>query len=187
MKQKISGFDRFLLILLALLVIAAGLALVCTAMNLITADMIAGMAAFAYNGIWSALAVGGIGAVLLVLAFRVLVAFNSRARETKPESVLVSSGEFGSTFISIAALDGMVQKHCRANPQVKECISTVAPRDEGITVQLKLSTIADINIPDLTAELQRTLKAYVESMSGIPVKDIGILVLNAPANPKAHA
>ncbi|MEG1547800.1 MAG: alkaline shock response membrane anchor protein AmaP [Clostridia bacterium] len=186
MKQKITGFDRFLLIFMMLVVILTGLALICIAMNIVTMETLVRIVSMAYGSLLSALITGAIGIVLLIVALRIIIAFNRRACEQKPASVLVNAGELGSTYISLCAIDGMIQKHCRANSKVKECASMVVPREDGIAIQLKLVLLTDVSVPELTHELHESLKIYIESLSGISVKDIGILVLNTPLTAKAQ-
>ena len=181
MNQKVNGFDRFLLVLMMLIVIVVGLAFVCMAIGVITLDMLDTAAVLAYSGLWGRLITGAIGVVLLILGFRIVIAFNRRGGESREASVLVNSGEFGSTYITIAALDAMVQKHCRANPKVRECVSHVRPADGQLAIRLKLITLSDVCVPELSNELQSSLKEYIESLSGIVVRDINLTVQSQPA------
>ena len=81
----------------------------------------------------------------------------------------------------------MVQKHCRSNNRIRECESHVSASAGGVAIKLRLSLMPDTAIPELTAELQSSLKGYVESLSGIAVTEIGVLVIStASATPKAR-
>ena len=185
MNQKVKGFDKFLLVLLMLIVILVGAAFVCMAIGVITAKMLEFAVGLSYYSVVSRLVTGAIGVVLLILAFRILIAFNRKETERKDASILVKLGEYGSTYITIAALDSMVQKHCRANPKVKECISRIIPLQDQINIKLRLTVLADTCIPELTGELQSTLKTYVETLSGITVSGIDITILSQPAQKQA--
>jgi uncharacterized alkaline shock family protein YloU len=95
--------------------------------------------------------------------------------------------EFGGTFISLEALDTMVQKHCRAQQRVRECHTTLHSSETGVTIGIRLSVLPDTDVVTLSSELQKSLKEYVESLTGIQVGEIGILVENASASPAQNA
>ncbi|MEL7602331.1 MAG: Asp23/Gls24 family envelope stress response protein, partial [Bacillota bacterium] len=81
----------------------------------------------------------------------------------------------------------MVQKHCRANNRIRNVISNVrAVRDGGVTISVRLALMPDTDIPELTAELQKTLKEYVEKHSGINVREVGILVEDTSSSPRSR-
>ncbi|MDR1620337.1 MAG: Asp23/Gls24 family envelope stress response protein, partial [Clostridiales bacterium] len=64
--------------------------------------------------------------------------------------------------------------------------AVTAVKDGGVTISIRLSIMPDTDIPELTRELQHSLKEYVERYSGISVLEIGILVEDASANPKSR-
>lgn len=187
MKTKL--IDRVLLALVLLVVIALSLFIIAVAMRLVTADSICS-AIYALTGdITASIALGSGGIVLLIAAIRLLF-FGKGGRERKQPkttSVLVKATEIGSTFISLAALDHMVQKHCRANNRIRECFSAVElSGSDGVRVALTLTLMPDSNIPELSAQLQNTLKEYVEQCSGINVREIYITVAAPPSLPKTR-
>lgn len=189
--MKFKWIDKLLLVLVLLLVIALAALSVGIAMSLITADMIAQVVGIVTNGlIANKLIMGGIGLVLLVFAFRLFIAMGKRGdaktqAAPKPTSTLVFTGDNGSAFISLQAIDAMVQRHCRANPKVKECESSVtAVENSTVAIGLKLVVTGETVLPEFTKALQATLKEYVETCCGITVRDVDILFVNAPAPAK---
>ena len=189
--MKFKWIDKLLLVVVLLLVIALAALCIGIAMSFITADMVAHIVGILTNGmIENKLIMGGIGLVLLIIAFRLFIAMGNKkdtqpAAAPKPVSALIHSGENGSAFISLAAIDGMVQRHCRANPKVKECESNVVASEDGfISIGLKLSVSNETVLPEFTKALQESLKAYIETYCGIAVRDIGILIVSAPAPAK---
>ena len=54
----------------------------------------------------------------------------------------------------------------------------------GISIGIRLSVLPDTDVNALSASLQSTLKEYIESYTGVPVKEIGILIesMTAQAN-----
>ena len=55
-----------------------------------------------------------------------------------------------------------------------------------MSIVLKITVNYDVVIPDLTSEMQTTVKNYVESTAGIRVKNVRIIVSNV-SNQKAKA
>ena len=125
--------------------------------------------------------------VLLVFALQLFIAMCRRElspRDKAPTSTLLSAGENGAEYISLSAVDALVQRHCRANQRIKECESTVIPMQSGVSVSLRLQVLPDTVIPELAAQLQQSLKEYIETISGITVTGVDILILPL-AQPKA--
>ena len=176
--MRFNIFDKFLLVLLLLCVIALSALCVATAMGFVTLDMIVAL-------IGNRLILGGGGVVLLAIAFRLFVAMGKKrdaknAAAPMPTSTMIMSGDNGTAYMTISAIDSLVQRHCRANAKVKECDSVVVPAGEpasGISIKLKLSVAPDTVIPELSANLQQSLKEYIETLCGVSVNAIDILIV----------
>lgn len=189
--MRFRWIDKLLLVVVVLLVIALAALCIGIAMSFITTDMIVRVASIVTNGmIENQLIMGGIGLVLLIVAFRLLIAMGNKreaqpAAAPKPTSALILTSDNGSAFISLMAIDSMVQRHCKANPKVKGCESNVAAIENGtVSVGLKLMVANETVLPEFTRALQDSLKEYVETYCGITVRDVDILIVSAPAPAK---
>lgn len=183
--MRFNFFDKFMLVLILLGMIALSALCIAMSMGFVTFEMIAYPISIITNGlIGNRLILGGAGVVLLAVALRLFVAMGKK-REVKasaaaPTSAVMLSGENGTAYISIAAIDQLVQRHCRANAKVKECESVVIPVQEpgsGISIRLKLSVAPETVVPELSSSLQQSLKQYVESLSGVNVNAVDILIV----------
>ncbi len=189
--MRFKWIDKLLLVLVLLLVIALAALCIGIAMSFITLDTITNVAGIITNGmIANQLIMAGIGLVLLIFAFRLFIAMGRRkesgtASAPKPSAVLVLTEDHGAAYISIPAIDAMVQRHCRANPKVKECESNITVAEEkSISIQLRLVVSNETVLPEFMKTLQDSLKEYVESYGGINVRSVDILIVIAPAQPK---
>mgnify|MGYP001027265208 FL=1 len=189
--MKFSWFDKLLLVVVLLLVIALAALCIGIAMSFVTADMAAHVTGIVTNGMTeNRLIMGGIGLVLLILAFRLFIAMGNRKQEQpaaapRATSALILSGDNGSAFITLAAVDSMVQRHCRANPKVKECESSVtAIENTAVAIALKLVVSNETVLPEFTKALQDSLKEYIEMYCGITVRDVDVLIVSTPAPAK---
>lgn len=184
MKPKL--IDRILLALLLIVTLALSLLLIGLASRVAPLPNLQAFLALLYTGFENQLILGGVGLVILLITLRLMFAGTGRKPE-KPTSTLVQATELGATFISLSAIDSMVQKHCRANNRVRNVASQIIPvREGGVTVRVRLALMPDTDIPALCKELQQTLKEYVEKNSGINVREIGILVEDTSNNPKSR-
>lgn len=120
--------------------------------------------------------IGVIGGILVLLALRLCFAPFSRRRAQRPQALQVQGGEGGSAFVSIAALDAMVQKVVRKQASVRDIKSSIDPQGNEIAVRLRLTVNPDTVIPALMEKLEADIKEYVKSISGITVRQVRMLV-----------
>lgn len=177
--MKLKVFDRILLALLLILAIVVAFVLFGVAANLIPEDMANGFVSLFYLNAQNRLILAGAGLVVLLIALKLVFAGRGEKKEERPVSAMIRQSDIGGTFVSLSAIDSMVQKHCRAQSRIRDCISTIHPGDNGITIGIRLSVLPDTDIKTLTDELQRSLKEYIEGLTGITVNEIGVLVESA--------
>ena len=177
--MKLKFFDRLLLGILLIVAILVSFVLFGIAANLIKEDMVTGFIALFYMFRENALILAGSGLVLLLISVKLLFAGKSKKSEVRPASALMKQTEFGGTFISLEAIDSMVQKHCRSISRVKDVHTTLQSAETGVTIGIRLCVLPDTDVVTLSSELQKSLKETIESLTGITVNEIGVLVESA--------
>lgn len=185
MKPRI--FDRILLVLLMLVLIALGLGFIAVALGFINAETVAYIAGRPFASSANAWITAGIGVLLMIIAIRLIIGINRRAPKTKsPAMILVGKSELGSSSITLAAVDEMVQRHCAANPAVKQCSSVLSVSKENrLLIALRTILEAEANVPEVTEALRNSLTEYIQSLTGVTVGDISIMVSTAPEKAEA--
>ncbi len=176
--MKLKVFDRILLALLLILAIVVAFILFGVSANLIPENMATGFVSLFYLNAQNRLILAGAGIVVLLIALKLVFAGREK-KEVQPLSAMIRQSDIGGTFVALSAIDSMVQKHCRAQSRIRDCVSTIHPGDNGITIGIRLSVLPDTDIKTLTDELQRSLKEYIEGLTGITVNEIGVLVESA--------
>ena len=179
--MKLKVFDRILLGLLLIIAILVSFVLFGVAANIITEEMATGFVGLFYMFRENALILAGCGLLLLLISIKLLFAGRTKRAEVRPASALMQQTEIGGTFISLEAIDTMVQKHCRSLQRVKDCKTTLQSNETGITIGIRLCVLPDTDVVTLSSELQKSLKEYVEGLTGVKVNEIGILVESAAA------
>ena len=66
----------------------------------------------------------------------------------------------------------------------REVKSSVGLAENGVRIRLRLSLMPEAVIPEVSAQLQSTLKDYIETLSGINVKEILVYVEDMANLPK---
>lgn len=179
--MKLSIFDRILLGILLIAAILVSFVLFGIAANVIKEEMATGFIGLFYMFRENALILAGSGLLLLLICVKLLFAGKGKKTEIRPASALMRQTEFGGTFISLEALDSMVQKHCRAVPRVTNVRTTMQSNETGVTIGLRLCVMPDTDVVTLSSDLQKSLKESVESLTGIHVNEIGVLVETSTA------
>ena len=184
MKPKV--LYRILLVLVMLVLFALGLCFIGVALNFITADTVNAIAALPY-----ASAINGwitVGLLLCLIAIVLIIGFNRRAPKNQaPASAVISQNEMGISSITLAAIDDMVKRHCAtANGNVKKCDSRIAVVENKLKIDLRVVIAEEANIPETTEALRTSLIDYIQTITGIQVSDVSILVSTEPEK-KAEA
>ena len=169
--MKLKFFDRLLLGILLIAAILVSFVFFGIASNLIKEGMVTGFASLFYMNTQNALILAGCGLVILLISIKLLFAGRSGKAEARPASALMRQTEFGGTFISLEALDSMVQKHCRAIARVRDVHTTLHSSETGVTVGIRLCVLPDTDVVTLTADLQKSLKENIETLTGITVNE----------------
>ncbi len=169
--MKMRVFDRILLTIYTLIVILFSLMLLGIALNIFDYTLIGNLLS---NN--SGLILGGIAVILFLASIRLLFAGYSRRK--KAISTLLTNTELGVIRISINTLDTLTQKAVRSFQEVKDIKSVVLTDPDGIRIQLKINILPDIVMPELSKNIQQKVKEYVESLSGIAVKEVQIYIEN---------
>ena len=178
--MKLKFFDRLLLGILLVAAILLAFVLFGIAANVIPEEMVANFISLFYAIPENAWILAGSGVLLLLISVKLLFAGRAKHGDIRPASALMRQTELGGTFISLEAIDSMIQKHCRAISQtVKDVHTTLQSTETGVTVGIRLCVLPDTDVVTLSSELQKSLKENVESLTGIQVNEIGVLVESA--------
>ena len=165
MKPKV--LYRILLVLVMLVLFALGLCFIGVALNFITADTVNAIAALPYASAINGWITAGVGLLLCLIAIVLIIGFNRS--------------------ITLAAIDDMVKRHCAtANGNVKKCDSRIAVVENKLKIDLRVVIAEEANIPETTEALRTSLIDYIQTITGIQVSDVSILVSTEPEK-KAEA
>lgn len=163
--------DRIILAIYALFFTAVSVVFILFSTRIVGFQYFGPSLSFLY-GRWET---GVVGLVLLVLSLRFLLYGLKSQRH--PEAT-VKDGELGKVCITLNAVESLVLKVIRDIENIKDSKVKIRNQENGISIILKLIVNYDVIIPDMTTELQKTIKDYLETTAGILVKDVRISIDN---------
>lgn len=182
--MKMSIADRLLLTVYTLIIVLVSIAIlglfVAIGINAVPlADVDAFLQSIELN--WQFFLIGTLVSLFfLVVSIKLLFA----GRKSKaPSSSLLKHTELGVIRISVETLETMGQKAVRGFEEVKDVRINTITEDDGVRIQLKVSIMPDVILPDLSVSLQKEVKEYIESHSGIVVKEVLVYVDNLTGPP----
>ncbi len=166
--------DKLLLFIFSLLVLAA---------------LLAGLAAMSgtvpvigewigqFAGTWVGLvSIWTIGIVLILISLRMLY-ITMRVGSGTPPSIDQRT-DYGDIRISIETVENLTLKAAGRVKGVKDLKARVSVEDAGLQIEIRALVDGDTSIPQLTEEVQREVKGYLEEITGIPVSFVSVYVAN---------
>ena len=169
--MKMGLFNRIMLVVNNLIILVLSVFILCLAFGVIPLEQMVSFIGQFANDFTVSIIFIAISLILLVASIRLLF---WRAREPKINTALIRNTELGTIRISFATLNNMAQKAARRFNEIKDIKSMVLSEMEGI----KSSDVC-------SSDLQNEVKEYIESLAGVPVKEVQVFIDNPNVSQKA--
>lgn len=122
----------------------------------------------------------GIAALLLIAA--TLAVFASMfKKEPRLEQVVVKQGLQGEIAITVPAIKVLIMKAIKQIEGVRDIRPSVAQSVEGLVISLHMAINPELSVPELSQQIQSTVKQYLQDIGGLQVSEIRLLVDDIPA------
>lgn len=182
--MKLRFWDRILSALTGLLAVLAGAGMILHITGLVTFGMLKEkMQGLGENVLRMAIVVAGVALILLGIH-----GFGMLFRRRKDKGFVIQRTELGDMSISMKALETMAKRCVSVYPDLTVKQTRIYRNRDSISVELKVTLASGINIPLTINALQKQIKQYITSCSGIDVKEVRVQVetdvakLAAPAD-----
>ncbi|MDX9872094.1 MAG: alkaline shock response membrane anchor protein AmaP [Clostridia bacterium] len=163
--------DRIIIGILAFGYMVAAAILVVTALGWTTPLMVLQYYLLASINHWL---LGITGAFLFILF---LSLFISVFRSKPVRDTIVHETSLGSIKVTLPALENLVVKAARSVPGVREVKTQIKTQyDNTVSIQLKVQVQPDLNIPQMTEDLQIKVQEYMTKTTGINVHNVKVIV-----------
>lgn len=126
-------------------------------------------------------------ALVAVGIFGVCVLF----RRGRDKGFIIQHTEYGDMSISMNALENMVKKCVQTHSELIAGSTRIYRSRDGVVVSIRVTLNGGANIPLTVNALQKQIKQYITSCSGVDVKEVRVMVetnvnkLEAPEPPEA--
>lgn len=117
-----------------------------------------------------------VAAVLFLISLRFI--FISLSRSNQNVQSIDQRTEFGDVRISLETMENLALKSTAKHRGIKDTRVRVNATDAGMDIVLRVVVDGEASIPQLTEDVQKSVKEYVEDITGIPVVNVSVFVAN---------
>ena len=121
------------------------------------------------------------GIVLLIASIRIIFSGFSRKDNKTEGSYLVTTNEYGEIIIYANTIIGLVQNVVDKFSGMNNIRTSVNLLEGQIKIELMGDVLPEINIPEVTKELQVMVKEYIENATGAKVAEVKVKANNVAA------
>lgn len=159
--KKLAGLVYFLIMM------ALGAVFICVALNTVPSTFIAEAVDAVRADMYLSIAVGVAGLMAIISGVLVLI----RSRKNKGRNRLITfQNPDGEVTVSISAIENYVQRVARGIPGIADVKASAKVGKKGIAIVSFVAVSAGTNIPEVTENIQMTVKSKVQDMLGVEEK-----------------
>lgn len=113
---------------------------------------------------------------LLMLLGLYCVGLLFRHQKRHKRGFVVQQTDCGELSISVKAIEGLVQKCVDRHDEISVLSTALDSARDGLIIRLRIGLTGGVNIPLAVSALQKQIKQYVSSCSGVDVKEVKVQV-----------
>lgn len=117
--------------------------------------------------------------VLLILAGGRL--FWISLRKPRGKHVVLAESALGQIRVSLQAVENLVEKVVSQINGVREVKSRMVSVPQGIGIQVRAAVTPDVNVPEVSVEIQNRIKEQVFAVTGLSVNTVRVSIENISA------
>lgn len=122
------------------------------------------------------------GAILLmVLTIKVILGFLGLVGHKNYG--VIKPTENGEVFISVDTLKSIALQALSSIKGIRDITVYIHPGRESVSILIKASVLPDINIPQISSEMQVNVKNYIQNIAEVPVGEVKISITALSASP----
>lgn len=123
--------------------------------------------------VWQRAVMVAVAVVLCLLGIR---GFLMLFRSNRERGFIMQHTEYGDLSISMTAMENMVKKCVDTHDELKVSSTRILHARDGVVVSMRISLASGVNIPIAVSALQKQIKQYITSCSGVDVKEVRVMV-----------
>lgn len=117
----------------------------------------------------------------LIALFVLLISLWLLSKSFKPketERLITQKTPHGDYMVSFMALESMVLKASKEIEGIKDIEPQIIYRDGKLSILIKAVIVTEYEIPEVSQQVQESVKTYIEEMAGITVSAVKIFIEN---------
>jgi uncharacterized alkaline shock family protein YloU len=126
--------------------------------------------------VWIQLTAASLAILFILISIRVLY-LALRSGSGIPPSIDQRS-DYGDIRISMETVENLSLKAASRVRGTKDIKARVQVNEAGLEITIRTIVDGENSIPELTEEIQRTVKEHIEDITGIPVASVSVFVAN---------
>lgn len=170
--MRIRFWDRLLIAVSGLLIVLAAVGLFVFGVGLFPVKLDLSMLEGPFE-VWQRAVTVAVSVLLLALGLHGICLLFRRRRD---KGFIIQHTEYGDMSISMTALESMVKKCVDAHDELSINTTRIHREREGIMVELRITLKSGANIPLTVNALQKQIKQYITSCSGVDVHKVRVMV-----------
>ncbi|OGX25920.1 MAG: hypothetical protein A2787_08325 [Omnitrophica WOR_2 bacterium RIFCSPHIGHO2_01_FULL_48_9] len=108
-----------------------------------------------------------LGIVALVLLLKNFIYAQAISDRKQREKTIAFDNPSGRVTVSLMAMEDLVRRVVLRSPEVKEIKTNIIATKRGLDVSTQLTLKSDVNIPDVTANLQEAIRRKIQDTIGL--------------------
>ena len=175
--MRLSIFDRILLALLLLIVIALTLGSIAFGLFVIPLDSVQGVLQSLYaNKTWTLPVILGSAVLVLAIALRLFWVLCSGGKGRTQASYSIRNDETGVVNVTVKTFLTIIHESVASVEGVHSCQESIKKTEDGIEAYLRLTLDPQVEIPQKTEEVQQAVITQVGRLTGMPVTHAHVIV-----------
>ena len=123
--------------------------------------------------LWQRVVMVAVAVALFLLGIRGLMML---FRSNRERGFILQHTEYGDLSIATTAMENMVKKCVDTHEELKVSTTRISHARDGIVVSIRIALASGVNIPITVSALQKQIKQYITSCSGVDVKEVRVMV-----------
>lgn len=119
-----------------------------------------------------------LAAALLIMLGVCCIVLPFARNSLKRRGYVMQKSENGVIGVSVKSIEGLVQTCVSQHEMVAKADISIVERRDGIVILLKIEEAAGLNIPLAVGALQKQIKEYVGTCTGVDVREVRVMVEN---------
>lgn len=157
-------FKSIVIVFYTLVFSAVGLILIAYAAGLVTPELVNEYMKHVPTELNLRMIVGVIGGAIIVICLAILqLALGSN----QSERTLAYDNPSGQVTVSLAAIEDVIRRISREFEAIKDMRPHAVVKKDGVHIACKTALYQDAPIPELTQNIQNTIKARIQKLLGI--------------------